>query len=247
MQHDNPVALVTGSATGIGRATAVALAARGLDVVVNYSRSEKEAIETVAQVERAGRAALLCRANVGREDDVRRLFAECRKRFGRLDVLVNNAATTHFIDHKKLDLVTEEVWDEILDVNVKGLFWCCREAGRLFSQAGQGSIVNVASTAGVNGQGSSIPYAASKGAVITMTRSLAQSLAPGIRVNAVCPGPVETRWLAPYPEMVKRAVSVTPLQRASTPEDIASIIVFLALDAGMMTGQALLVDGGRTM
>ena len=215
-------ALITGGGTGVGRATVLQLAPRGYDVVINYSRSQADA-------------------------DVRAMLARCRSEFGRLDVLVNNAAITHFIDHTDLEAMTEEKWDRIFEVNLKGAFFVSRAAMPLLQASGNGAIVNVASVAGLAGAGSSIAYAASKGALITMTKSLARAFAPHVRVNAVCPGVIESRWLDDHPEMIQSAIKVTPLKRASTTDDIADVVTFLACDAGMMTGQALTVDGGRSM
>ena len=130
---------------------------------------------------------------------------------------------------------------------MKGPFFVSRAAIPLIRESGGGSIVNVASVAGVAGAGSSIAYAASKGGLITMTKSLAKAFAPEIRVNAVCPGVIISRWLGDHQDMIDKALEITPLQRASTTDDIAAVITFLACDAGMMTGQALVVDGGRTM
>jgi len=243
------VALVTGSATGIGRACAERFAGRGLNVVVNYSRSEADARETVARIEAAGVDSLLVQADVGREDQVRRLIDETLARFGRLDVLVNNAATTYFIDHKDLEELTEEKWDDILRTNVKGVYFCMRAAIRAMQKQGGGAIVSVSSVAGITGDGSSIAYAASKAAVNSMTRSLARAFGPEIRVNAVCPGPTDTRWLRKMmteDEMKRRAGSY-PMRRAATPEDIADAVEYLALGTTLTTGQCLVVDGGRTM
>jgi NAD(P)-dependent dehydrogenase (short-subunit alcohol dehydrogenase family) len=239
-------ALVTGSATGVGRAVAVALAKRGLAVAVNYSRSKKEAEETAAEVRRAGVPALLCKANVADNAAVCAMVARCREEFGGLDVLVNNAGTTHFIDHTNLDALTDEVWDDIFAVNLKGTFYACRASMPLLRER-NGSIVNVTSVAGLQGVGSSIPYAASKAALNCLTKSLARAFAPGVRVNAVAPGPILTRWLEGHEEMVERSLQGTPMGRASTPEDVAEAVVFLALDGAMITGQVVVVDGGRTM
>ncbi len=181
-------ALVTGSATGVGRAVAVALAKRGLAVAVNYSRSQKEAEETLAAVRQAGVPALLCKADVADDAAVRAMVARCRDEFGGLDVLVNNAGTTHFIDHTDLDALTDEVWDDILGVNLKGTFYACRATMPLLRER-NGSIVNVTSVAGLQGVGSSIPYAASKAALNCLTKSLARAFAPKVRVNAVAPRP----------------------------------------------------------
>lgn len=239
-------ALVTGSATGIGRSTAWQLAERGYQVVVNYSRSEADAEETAAGVRERGAEVLVVKANVGNDDEIRSMVDQAVGHFGGLDVLVNNAGTTHFIAHTDLDSVTEQVWNDILNVNVKGLFSCCRAAMPHLKKR-QGNIVNVASVAGLAGSGSSIPYAASKGAVITLTKSLARAFAPEVRVNAVAPGPVQTRWLADHQDMVESAMTLTPMKRPSSPDDIADAIVFLADVSTLMTGQVVVIDGGRTM
>ena len=142
--------------------------------------------------------------------------------------------------------MTDEVWDSILRLNVKGVFSACRAAMPMLKDR-RGSIVNVASVAGISGSGSSIPYAASKGAVITLTKSLARAFAPEVRVNAVAPGPVQTRWLADHQDMVDAALAQTPLKRAASPDEIAEGIVYLADRATLTTGQILVIDGGRTM
>jgi 3-oxoacyl-[acyl-carrier protein] reductase len=246
MTTPRKVALVTGSATGAGRAIALRFAAQGLAVAINYSRSEADARETLAAAERLGVPAILCKADVADDAAVRAMVAQVREELGGLDVLVNNAGTTHFIDHADLEAVTEQVWDDIFSVNVRGTFQCIRAAVPLL-RARNGSIVNITSVAGVQGHGSSIPYAASKAALNTMTKSLARSLAPHIRVNAVAPGPIKTRWLAGREEMVNQALKQTPLGRAAEPDDVADVAVFLALGQTLMTGQVVVVDGGRTM
>src|SRR5262245_7957198 len=246
MSNARKVALVTGSATGIGRAVAIRFAKEGLAVAVNYSRSQKEAEETLAAVRDCGVPALLCKTSVADEAGVQDMLSRCRDELGGLDVLVNNAGTTHFIDHKNLQALTSEVWDEILGVNLKGTFFCCREALPLLQER-QGCIVNVTSVAGLQGHGSSIPYALSKAAVNCMTKSLARAFGPTVRVNAVAPGPVLTRWLADRMDHVARSLPATPMGRAAVPDDIADAIHFLALGNSLITGQIVVVDGGRTM
>lgn len=243
------VALVTGSATGIGRACALRFAENGFDVVVNYSRSEAEARETLKLVEACRVKGLLLQCDVGSDAAVRNMFQTVDREFGRLDVLVNNAGTTWFIDHKNLEEMTEEKWDRILQVNLKGPFFCIRAAVPLLRKSGGGSIVSVSSVAGIGGEGSSIAYAASKGALNTMTKSLARALGPEIRVNAVCPGPVDTRWLRAVmsQEELDKRTSGYPMQRPALPEDIADAVIYLATGTTLTTGQCLVVDGGRTM
>ena len=243
------VALVTGSATGIGRACALRFAENGFDVVVNYSRSEAEAQETLKLVEGCQVRGLLLQCDVGSDAAVRSMMQTIDREFGRLDVLVNNAGTTWFIDHKDLEEMTEEKWDRILQVNLKGPFFCIRAAVPLLRKSGGGAVVSVSSVAGLSGEGSSIAYAASKGALNTMTRSLARALGPEIRVNAVCPGPVDTRWLRAVmtaEELDKRTAGY-PMQRPALPEDIADAVIYLAAGTTLTTGQCLVVDGGRTM
>ncbi len=240
------VALVTGSATGIGRASAWSLAERGYDVTVNYSKSEAEAEETAEGVRQRGGKALVIKADIADDEADRAMVRRTVDELGGLDLLVNNAATTHFVPHNDLDGLTAEVWDDILNVNVKGTFFVSRAAMPHLTKR-RGNIVNVASVAGVGGSGSSIAYAASKGAVITLTKSLARAFAPEVRVNAVAPGPVQTRWLADHQDMVEAAVKQTPLKRPATAEDVAAVVVFLADETSLMTGQVLVVDGGRTI
>jgi 3-oxoacyl-[acyl-carrier protein] reductase len=240
------VALVTGAATGIGRAVAWRLAERGFAVTVNYSKSKTEAEETADGVRSRGANAFVYAADVADDTAVRAMVERTTAEFDALDVLINNAGTTHFIPHTDLEALTDQVWDEILDVNLKGTFYACR-AAMPHLKARKGAIVNVASVAGLAGSGSSIAYAASKGAVITLTKSLARAFAPEVRVNAVAPGPVQTRWLADHQDMVEQAMKVTPLKRPATAEDIADTILFLADTATLITGQVLVIDGGRTI
>jgi 3-oxoacyl-[acyl-carrier protein] reductase len=240
------VALVTGSATGIGRAVAWRLAERGYAVTINYSKSKAEAEETADGVRQRGASALVYAANVADDTAVRAMVERTTEEFGGLDVLVNNAAMTYFVPYVDLEGLTNQIWDDILNVNLKGTFFACR-AAMPHLKARRGNIVNIASVAGVMGSGSSIAYAASKGAVITLTKSLAKAFAPEVRVNAVAPGPVQTRWLADHQDMVEEAMKLTPLRRPATADDIADVTLFLADVTTLMTGQVLIADGGRTI
>ncbi len=248
-QSVRPTALVTGAATGVGRACALQFAKLGYDVVVNYSRSDAEAKQTVADAESLGANVLLVRCDVSDDAGVRTMLQEVKSRFGRLDALVNNAATTNFVDHADLEGLTEEMWDRMLAVNLKGAFFVTRAAADSLRAGEGGSVVNVSSVAGVVGTGSSIAYCASKGALNTMTKSLARVLAPQVRVNAVCPGPIDSRWIRegnPGWDLDKM-VENYPIPRASQPDDIADAVIFFATGTRMATGQIVTVDGGQTL
>ncbi len=240
------VALVTGSATGVGRACAVRFAELGYAVVVNYSKSEADAAETADLVRAAGSPLLVVKATVGEDVAVRDMVARTVAAFGGLDVLVNNAGTTHFVAHTDLAALTDAVWDEIFQVNVKGAFYACRAALPHLTARG-GNIVNVTSVAGLSGQGSSIPYCASKAALNCVTLSLARAFGPEVRVNAVAPGPILTRWLAGREAHVAKYLEQAPLMRAADPADIADAVIYLATGTTLTTGQVLVVDGGRRM
>ena len=249
MELSGKSAIVTGSAVGVGRATALELARRGANVVVNYSRSEQEARETVAEVERLGAKALLVRADVSQDREVRELVERTVDAFGSLHVLVNNAATTDFAD---LEGLTEQHWDRILAVNLKGPFFCARAVAGPMKEAGQGAIVNIASIAGVKAVGSSIAYAASKAGLINLTVALARVLAPEVRVNCVAPGFIDTRWLreglgSSFERVKERTAEQNPLGRVSTPEDIAQVVLSLIEGADFVTGQTIVVDGGNSI
>ncbi|MGA2286208.1 MAG: glucose 1-dehydrogenase [Dehalococcoidia bacterium] len=251
MELAGKTAIVTGSAVGVGRETALALARRGANVVVNYSRSEAEARRTLADVEALGAGALLVRADVSRDGEVRDMVAQTVARFGGVDVLVNNAGITYFVDFKDLEGVTEAIWDRILAVNVKGVFFCSRAVVPQMQRQGAGCIINIASVAGIAGTGSSIPYCASKAAVINLTLTFARAYGPEIRVNCVAPGYVNTRWheaRAGNRESFRNAVAaMTPLKRVCGPEDVAQVALSLIEGADMVTGQTLVVDGGMVM
>lgn len=251
MDIKGKTAIVTGSATGLGAAAAIKLAERGVNIVVNYTKSQKEAAETKTACEAAGAEAIMVQANVAKDDDCRRMAQEAIDKWGRIDILVNNAGVSKFANHSKLDELTAEDFQNIYAVNVIGAYQMIRAVEPAMKTQGFGAVVNVSSIAGVRGIGSSVAYAASKGALNTMTISLARALAPEIRVNAVCPGFIETRWFKEKAgEDVFNAVSKanresSPLKKGAPPEDIADSIVFFATEGAQhITGETVLVDAG---
>ena len=243
MGADAPVVLVSGSSSGIGRAVAERFAADGARVVVNSARSIDEGEALAASLP----AAVYVQGDVAVEADARRLVDAAVERFGRLDVLVNNAGTTRVIPHHDLDAVTDEVWSEILGTNLLGTWYLTRAAVPALRRA-RGCVVNVGSIAGVFAGGSSLPYAVSKAAVHHLTRLLAGALGPEIRVNAVAPGLIETPWVQTDEwEKVRGLVERrAPLGRTGTPADVADAVVGLAR-AAYVTGQVVVVDGGVTI
>ncbi|HEV8637821.1 MAG TPA: glucose 1-dehydrogenase [Chloroflexota bacterium] len=241
------VAVVTGGGTGIGRASALLLAQEGANVVVNYSRSEKEAYETVAELGKLGVKGKAVRADVSNREQAEQLIAEAHKAFGRIDVLVNSAGRTRFIPYPQLDDLTDEVWGEIMQLNLMGAFYTSRAAARHMLDQGDGAIVNIASIAGLGTNASSIPYAVSKGAMITLTKTMARALAPKVRVNAISPGVVETRWVGDNEEFKAQGRAATPLGRNAQAEDVARAVRYFAVEATFVTGQIHIVDGGRVI
>lgn len=250
MELAGKAAVVTGSATGIGAATARALAARGCNVVINYTKSEAEANETAAACLAEGAGALVVRGNVAEDADCRRLIDAAVREWGRLDVLVNNAGSTRFAAFDDLDALSAEDFSALYAVNVIGPYQASRAAAPHMRAAGQGAIVNVSSVAGLMPLGSSIAYATSKGALNSLTLCLAKALAPEIRVNAVCPGFVATRWFVEgqgqdaFERLKAHQEASTPLRLAGTPEVVAKTILYLIADAEHMTGEILITDAG---
>ena len=246
MDLTGKAALVTGGGVGSGRAIALALARRGCSVAVNYAKSRREAEATARQAEGAGVKALAVEADVRDDARVRTMVADVVAELGRLDVLVNNAGVTRFIDHSDMESVSDEAWDFIFDTNVRGTFYCTRAARDVLRADGGGVVINLSSIAGVYAMGSSVPYCASKAAINNMTVSLARALAPEIRVNAVAPGYIDTRWWQDrdnYEAIKQMAVMSTPLQKVCAPEDVADVTLGL-IGADMITGQIVVVDGG---
>lgn len=251
-QYQDFVVVVTGASTGLGRAIAIETAAQGAKaVIINYARSREEAEETARQVVAHGAQAVLVQGDVASDDDCRRIAAAAEP-FGRIDTLFNNAGTTTFNNHADLAGVSADDFHKLYAINVIGPYQMIRACRTLLEAAPQaGAVVNTSSIAGVVGIGSSVPYAASKGALNTMTVSLARALAPKIRVNAVCPGFIDTPWFgkgvgeAAAQRVRENAAANSPLRVASTADDIAASAVFLGGRASRhVTGEMLLVDAG---
>ncbi|HQX52786.1 MAG TPA: SDR family NAD(P)-dependent oxidoreductase [Planctomycetaceae bacterium] len=245
----NKVVIVTGGGTGVGRATSLALARLGYDVIVNYSRSKADADATVSEVTALGVRAFAVRADVAKDSECCAMVKFAVSELGRVDVLVNCAGTTEFIPFNDLDAVSDEAWERLYKINVVGAFHCARAVREPMLASGGGMIVNVSSVAAQLGQGSSIPYCCTKAALDSLTVSLARTLAPQIRVNGVAPGFIEGRWtqggLGSKYDSIKQAYEKTlPLGRVCQPDDIADGIVSLITGSKLVTGQTLTVDAG---
>ncbi|HEY1131768.1 MAG TPA: SDR family oxidoreductase [Roseateles sp.] len=249
MTMERKVALITGGGTGVGAATALLLARRGYNLLVNYSRSAEEAEASATACREAGADVWVMRGDVSQDADCRALAQAVIDRWGRLDALVNNAGVSVFGMAAEWDALDAETFQHILGVNALGSFQMVR-ACVAHLKAAQGCIVNVSSVAGALGVGSSMPYIASKGAVNAMTLHLARALAPAVRVNAVCPGLITTRWFVQgvgqegYEKGLKAYEAGVPLQRACSPEDVAEAIAWLVDGARTVTGELLLLDSG---
>jgi ketoreductase RED2 len=242
MNLDGKVALVTWSSSGIGEATARALAAAGAAVVVNSSNSA-EAGKAVAD---SLPKAIYVQASVAEVAGCQALVDATLAEYGRLDILVNNAGTTQLIPHADLDAATDEVWDKIIQTNLMGTWHLTRACVPALKASGAGSVINVTSVAGLRPAGSSIPYAVSKAGINHLTRLLANVLGPEIGVNAVAPGLVDTPWTATWAAARERVTATAPMQRPATPEDCAQVIMGL-IGAPFVTGQVVAVDGGMSL
>ncbi len=250
MDIEGGVAIVTGSSSGVGAACARQLAERGCHVVINYSGNEAGARATQSACEAFGVETLVIKANVAEDADCRRMAAAADAKWGRIDALVNNAGTTKFCRHDDLDGLDRQDFLDIYAVNTVGAYQMTRAVRGAMKRGGRGSIVNVASIAAIMGVGSSIAYAASKGALVTMTLSLARALGPEIRVNAVCPGFIQGDWLREgmgaeaYDRAKQYLEETTPLRLTTTPDTVAEAILYFVAGADVVTGETLILDGG---
>ncbi|MSP95861.1 MAG: SDR family oxidoreductase [Betaproteobacteria bacterium] len=246
MSENKRVAIITGSSSGIGAATALELSRRGWRVVINYSKSAEKARKIAAQCAES----ISVQADVSLDDDCRRLAQAALDKWGRIDALVNNAGSTKFVPHAKLDDLSAEDFQRIYSTNVVSAFQMARACAPALKASGKGAIVNVSSIAAQWGTGSSIAYAASKGGLNSMTYSLARVLGPEVRVNAVMPGFVETPWQTEghgaerAAELAKRYATSNVLQATCSAEDVADSIVWLIEGAPKTTGETIFIDGG---
>ena len=240
MEIEGKVALVTGGARRLGRCIALALAERGAELVIHYRDSEREAQEVLALLKKAGGKPVAVQGDVSIATDVDRMVETAMRAFGRIEILVNNAAVFY---RTPFDQLTEADWDRFLDVNLKGPFLLCRQVGAIMLRQGQGKVINLADIAGLKVWAEFIPYSVSKAGLIALTRGLAKALAPAVQVNAIAPGAV---LLPPgtSPVEEERAIRRIPLERLGSAEDVARAAVYL-VENDFITGEVLKVDGGQ--
>jgi 3-oxoacyl-[acyl-carrier protein] reductase len=250
MQLKDSVAIITGSSSGIGGAIALAFAQRGCHVAINYSRNDSGAKAIAAACEQHGVKTLVHKANVAEDDDCGALVSATTEKLGAPNILINNAGTTKFCDHGNLGGLSKQDFLDIYSVNTVGAYQMIRAVEPALRQHSIAHVINMASIAAITGVGSSIAYAASKGAMITMTMSLARVLGPQIRVNAICPGFVQGEWLEQglgkdnYQAMLSKAQKLAPLNDTATPERIAETAVGIVTGMDWTTGETIIVDGG---
>ena len=249
--NDRKKALVTGGATGIGRSAVLALAKAGYDVAINYASSAKAAKEVASLAQAMGAQTMLLPCDVSDEVAVRAMLAQVEAQFGHLDALVNNAGTTAKWKVKDLESLDLAEWDRTFAVNVRGLFQVTRAAVPLLKKGSSPSIVNTASIVGLRPGPQPLPYAASKAAVVNMTKTLAWNLGPEIRVNAVAPGWMEGDWMErmlgdKYDDLMGKRAKLTPLKRCVTADDVAETMMSLIQGNRFVTGEIIVIDGGFT-
>ncbi len=243
-------ALVTGGASGIGLSTATMLGRNGATVAVNFLADDVRGADTVARLKADGIKAVAAPGNVGDAADCARMVGKATDDLGRLDLLVSNAGTpgtTRKIEPREIELITEDLFNTLLQVNLLGVFRCAKAAAPAL-KAARGAIVNTASIAGLGRAGSSLAYSATKAGVVSLTQNLARALAPDVRVNAVAPGAVDSTWMVEWTDQQRKAsIDNALLKRRCMTDDIAEVIVFLGFGAAMVTGQTIVVDGGLTL
>lgn len=247
MELAGKVALITGGGTGLGREIALRLAREGMQVAISYSRSQAEAEQTVADIQELGGQAATFPAELSRTADAESLVQAVAEKWGRLDLLIHNAATTRFVPFPDLEAIDEASWDEIFAVNTRAAFFLARAAAPLLRTSGNGQIITTSSIAGIRAGGSSLPYAVSKAALIHLTKCLAVALAPEVRVNSVAPGLLLTRWAAGFGDATLDALSQKALLQKSTDVgDTADVFVMLARNSSI-TGEVIVADAGMLL
>ena len=247
MNLDGKIAVITGGSRGIGKAIAMKLARLGANIVVNYTSSANQAEEVVESIKNMGREAIAIKANVANFEEVQNFIAQAEEKFGKIDILINNAGVTK---DKLLIKMNEDDWDKVIEVNLKGTYNCTKAVSRKMMKQRSGKIVNVASVVGINGNAGQSNYAASKAGIIGFTKSIAKELGVrGINVNAVAPGFIQTNMTDVLSDEVKdQIMSQIPMKKLGTPEDVANTIAFLCSDeAKYITGQVINIDGGMVM
>lgn len=242
MELNGKVALVTGGAKRLGKAIVMALAARGCQLVVHYHTSHAEAEQTVRELSVTGHDAIAVQADITQETDVERMIETAIARFGRIDILVNNAAVFF---RTPVETLTLDEWEHVLEVNLTGTFLCAHKVGLRMREWGWGHIINMADVAGLRPWADYIPYSVAKACVITFTQGLALELAPQVMVNAIAPGPILFQADTP-PHVQQREIAKTLLKRAGTPEEVAQLVVFVA-ESDYSTGAVFTIDGGRSL
>lgn len=241
---ENQIAVVTGSGRRLGRRIAIALAEHGFDVVINYNRSKVDALKTIKDIKKKGRRSIAIRADVTKSIQVQRFIKETIKQFGKIDVLVNNAAI--FPSASEVPNVRESLWDAVMDANLKSSFLCAQEVAAHMIKQKSGRIINIASLGAFQAWPKHIPYCVSKAGVVMLTKTLAKALAPHITVNAVAPGTI----IIPNEEtsdIIHPSIEKIPLRKYGMPSDITNMIVFLSTTSNYITGQVIRVDGGATL
>ena len=249
MPSINRVALITGSASGIGRSAALAFSRGGYDVVINYSRNATQADKTAQMCYALGAKTLVVKCDVSQDTEVVSMIDACKTEYGRLDVLINNAGTTMDIPPGHMGEVNLDEWDRVFAVNVRGLFQVSRAAVALLRQSNNASIINTCSIAGIRPGPQPLAYAASKASVANLTKTLAGALGPEIRVNAVAPGWLEGEWMEKmlgdnYKGLMDRRAKYTPLDRVATADDVGDVMLNLADHNKFVSGEIIIIDGG---